>query len=120
MVRKTNAVASRKRRKKILKAAKGYYGDRKNHIRNSKNAVMSAMAFNYKHRKLRKRDFRSLWIIRINNAARLEGLSYSRFMDGLQKANIELNRKILSELAIHDAPAFSELAKQAKKALADA
>lgn len=120
MVRKTNAVASRKRRKKILKAAKGYYGDRKNHIRNSKNAVMSAMAFNYKHRKLRKRDFRSLWIIRINNAARLEGLSYSRFIDGLQKANIELNRKILSELAIHDAPAFSELAKQAKKALADA
>lgn len=120
MVRKTNAVASRKRRKKILKAAKGYYGDRKNHIRNSKNAVMSAMAFNYKHRKLRKRDFRSLWIIRINNAARLEGLSYSRFMDGLQKANIELNRKVLSELAIHDAPAFSELAKQAKKALADA
>lgn len=120
MVRKTNAVASRKRRKKILKMAKGYYGDRKNHIRNAKNAVMSAMAFSYKHRKLRKRDFRSLWIIRINNAARLEGLSYSRFMDGLQKANLELNRKVLSEMAIHDAPGFSELAKQAKLALANA
>ncbi|NGX62260.1 MAG: 50S ribosomal protein L20 [Chlamydiae bacterium] len=118
MVRVTNAPASRRRRKRLLKRAKGFWGDRKNHVRQTHNAVMSALSFNTKHRKLKKRDFRSLWITRIGVGAKINGLSYSRLIHGLQKARCELNRKMLSEMAIHDPAAFSTVANLAKEALA--
>jgi large subunit ribosomal protein L20 len=117
MVRITNSVAARKRTKKLLKRCKGFYGDRKNHVKLSKDALMSALAFNYKHRKLRKRDFRSLWIMRIGVAAKINGLSYSRMINGLQRAGCILNRKVLSELAIRDPGAFTAIAATAKQAL---
>ena len=117
MVRITNSVAARKRTKKLLKRCKGFYGDRKNHVKLSKDALMSALAFNYKHRKLRKRDFRSLWITRIGVAAKINGLSYSRMMNGLQRAGCSLNRKVLSELAIRDPGAFTAIAATAKQGL---
>ncbi len=118
MVRITNSVAARRRTKKLLKRCKGFYGDRKNHLKLSKDALMSALAFNYKHRKLRKRDFRSLWITRINVAAKINGISYSKLINGLKKMGCELNRKVLSELAIRDPEAFSSLANMAKQKLA--
>ncbi|NGX45331.1 MAG: 50S ribosomal protein L20 [Chlamydiae bacterium] len=118
MVRRTNSVASHRRRKRLLKKAKGYFGDRKNHLRISKNAVMSAMASNYRHRKLRKRDFRRLWVIRIGVAAKINGISYSRLINGLNKANCSLNRKVLSEMAIRDPEGFALVAGRAKQALA--
>ncbi len=117
MVRITNSVAARRRTKKLLKRCKGFYGDRKNHLKLSKDALMSALAFNYKHRKLRKRDFRSLWITRIGVAAKMNGLSYSRLIDGLKRVGCELNRKVLSELAIRDPGAFATIAGAAKKGL---
>jgi large subunit ribosomal protein L20 len=117
MVRITNSVAARRRTKKLLKRCKGFYGDRKNHLKLSKDALMSALAFNYKHRKLRKRDFRSLWITRIGVAAKINGLSYSKLIDGLKRAGCEINRKILAELAIRDPGAFTALTAQAKQAL---
>lgn len=117
MTRITCSVSSRKRRKRILKQAKGFYGDRKNHVRQSKNAVMKALAYNYIHRKDKKADFKNLWIIRINVAARINGISYSKLMNGLKKANCLINRKSLAELAINDPKAFAEVASQAKKAL---
>jgi len=117
MVRITNSVAARKRTKKLLKRCKGFYGDRKNHVKLSKDALMSALAFNYKHRKLRKRDFRSLWIMRIGVAAKINGLSYSRMISGLQRAGCVLNRKVLSELAIRDPVAFTAIAATAKQGL---
>ena len=118
MVRITNAVAARARTKKLLKRCKGFYGDRKNHVKLSKDALMSAMAYNYKHRKLRKRDFRSLWIVRIGVAAKMHGMSYSKFMNGLKRVGCELNRKSLAELAMTDPAAFGIVAAQAKQALA--
>jgi len=118
MVRITNSVASRRRTKKLLKRCKGFYGDRKNHLKLSRDALMSALAFNYKHRKLRKRDFKILWIQRISAASKINGLSYSKFIGGLTKMGCEINRKWLSELAIHDAPAFGQIAEKAKLALA--
>lgn len=118
MVRITNAVAARARTKKLLKRCKGFYGDRKNHLKLSHAALMTALANNYKHRKLRKRDFRSLWITRIGVGAKMNGLSYSRLIDGLKKVGCAINRKILSELAIRDPHAFSAIAGTAKKALA--
>lgn len=118
MVRITNAVAARRRTKKLLKRCKGFYGDRKNHLKLSKDALMSALAFNYKHRKLRKRDFRSLWISRLGVAAKINGLSYSRLIDGLKKMGCQLNRKVLSELAIRDPGAFAAIAQMAKQKLA--
>jgi large subunit ribosomal protein L20 len=118
MARVTCSVASRKRRKRILKLAKGFYGDRKNHIRQSKNAVMKALAYNYIHRKDKKADFRKLWIIRINVAAKINGISYSKLINGLKKAKCFINRKILANLAISDPKAFTEVADNAKKALA--
>jgi large subunit ribosomal protein L20 len=118
MVRKTNSVASHRRRKRLLKKAKGFFGDRKNHLRISKNAVMAAMASNYRHRKLRKRDFRRLWVIRIGVAAKINGISYSRLINGLSKANCGLNRKVLSEMAIRDPEGFALVAGRAKQALA--
>ncbi len=117
MARVKCSVASRKRRKKVLKLAKGFYGDRKNHFRQSKNAVMKALAYNYIHRKDKKADFRKLWIIRINVAAKINGISYSKLMNGLKKAKCMINRKVLADLAINDPAAFSEITNHAKKAL---
>jgi large subunit ribosomal protein L20 len=118
MVRITNSVAARRRTKRLLKKCKGFYGDRKNHLKLSKDALMSALAFNYKHRKLRKRDFRSLWITRIGVAAKINGLSYSKMINGLKRVGCELNRKVLAELAIRDPHAFTAVAGSAKKGLA--
>lgn len=118
MVRSTNAVASRRRRKKLLKQVKGYWGDRKNHFRNAKDANMKALANNFAHRKKKKNDFRRLWIQRINVAARINGLSYSRMIDGLAKAGVAINRKMLADLAVRDPQGFAAVADSAKKALA--
>ena len=117
MVRVTNAVAANRRRKRILKRAKGFWGDRKNHLRISKEAVMRAMAYNYAHRKLRKRDFRRLWITRISVAAKINGVSYSKLIHGLKKAGCDLNRKVLADLAIRDPLGFASIVSQAKAAL---
>ena len=117
MVRVTNSVASHKRRKRLHKQAKGFWGDRRDHVRQTRDAVMKALAYNYMHRKQKKRDFRRLWIARINVAAKSNGLSYSRLIDGLNKAGCELNRKMLAEMAIHDPKAFSEVAGLAKARL---
>lgn len=118
MVRVTCAVSSRRRRKKLLKRAKGFYGDRKNHVRQSKNAVMSALKFNYIHRKHKKAEFRRLWIIRIGVAAKINGISYNKLIHGLTQAGCALNRKMLADMAIFDPAAFTAVATMAKKALA--
>jgi len=117
MVRVTNAVASRRRKKRLYKRAKGFVGDRKNHLRLTSGAVMRAMAYNYAHRKQKKRDFRSLWIMRLNAAARINGISYSKFIFGLKKAQCELNRKVLAEMAISDPTGFAAIVGRAKEAL---
>jgi large subunit ribosomal protein L20 len=117
MVRAKSVVASRRRRKRLLKKAKGFIGDRKNHLRLTSEAVMRAMAFNYRHRKHNKRNFRRLWITRIAVATKLHGISYSKFINGLQKAGSQLNRKMLSDLAIRDPDAFGAVVDLAKKAL---
>ena len=109
---------SMKKRKKILRLAKGYRGAKSKLYKTAREAVMKSGQYAYVSRRLKKRDFRALWITRINAAARQHDLSYSRFMDGLKKAGITINRKMLSEIAIHDAPAFAALATQAKAALA--
>ncbi|MEN9344413.1 MAG: ribosomal protein [Chlamydiota bacterium] len=118
MVRVTNAVAAHRKRKRLMKQAKGFVGDRKNHLRLTLNAVMSAMAFNYRHRKEKKRDFRSLWITRIGVGAKINGMSYSKFVAGLKQAKCELNRKMLSEMALSDPSSFAQVVGAAKKALA--
>ncbi len=118
MVRVRNAVASRRRRKRIYKRAKGFVGDRKNHLRLTADAVMRALAFNYRHRKHNKRNFRRLWIIRIGVAAKVNGISYSKFINGLKKAGSELNRKMLADLAVNDPQGFTAVASLAKEALA--
>lgn len=118
MVRVTNAVASRKRKKRIFKKAKGFVGDRKNHLRLTSDAVMRAMAFNYRHRKHNKRNFRSLWIVRIAIAAKMNGISYSKMMNGLKRAGCDINRKMLADLAVNDPACFSQVADTAKIALA--
>ena len=118
MVRVKGAVASRKKRKRLFKLAKGFFGDRKNHLRLTKDAVMKALAYNYEHRKQKKRNFRSLWIIRISVAAKINGISYSKLMHGLKKAECLLDRKMLAYLAVTDLEAFSAVADVAKKALA--
>lgn len=117
MVRVTNAVASHRRKKRLYKLAKGFVGDRKNHLRLTSGAVMRAMAFNYAHRKQKKRDFRKLWIMRLNAAARINGISYSKFIYGLKKAGCELNRKVLADLAISDPIGFAAIVGSAKQAL---
>mgnify|MGYP000748515710 CR=1 FL=1 len=114
MPRSVNAVASRKRRKKILKAAKGYFGARKNVYTVAKNAVEKAMCYAYRDRRNKKRAFRRLWIQRINAAARMEGLSYSKFMHGLKKAGIDLNRKVLADLAMNNPETFKAIIAKAK------
>jgi large subunit ribosomal protein L20 len=118
MARVKRGVVAKARHKKILKKAKGYYGARSKIYRVAKQAVIKAGQYAYRDRRVRKREFRALWITRINAAARLNGLSYSRFINGLSKAGIEVDRKILADLAVHDAVAFSELAEQAKAELA--
>jgi large subunit ribosomal protein L20 len=118
MVRITNAVASHRRKKRLHKLAKGFVGDRKNHLRLTKEAVMRAMAYNYKHRKQKKREFRSLWIMRIGAAAKIHGISYSKFIHGLKKAQCELDRKILADMAIRDPNGFAAVVGSAKSALA--
>lgn len=117
MSRATNAVARRRRRRRVHKEAKGFWGDRKNHAAITRDAVMRSMAFRYAHAKKKKGDFRSLWIQRLNVAARINGLSYSRLIDGLKKANCLLDRKVLSEMAIHDPQGFEAVANRAKAAL---
>lgn len=114
MPRSTNSVASRARRKKIMKQAKGYYGVRKNVWTSAKNAVEKAMLYAYRDRKNKKRNFRSLWIVRINAAARLHGMSYSQFMGKMKKSNIELNRKVLADLAVNNPEAFKAVVDQVK------
>lgn len=114
MARVKRGVNAKKRHKKILKQAKGYYGAKSKLFRPANQAVMKSMTYAYIGRKQRKRDFRQLWITRINAAARLNGMSYSRFISGLKKANIEVNRKMLSEMAIHDAEGFAKLVEIAK------
>lgn len=117
MPRVRNSVARLKRRKQILKQAKGYFGRRKNLYKTAKEAVERAWKYSYRDRKNRKRDFRRLWIVRINAAARQHDMSYSRFMNGLKLAGIEVNRKILADLAIRDPQAFEQLAAAAKAKL---
>lgn len=118
MSRTKSSVASKRRRKRIFKRAKGFYGDRKNHLRLTTEAVMRAMAFNYRHRKHNKRNFRRLWVTRISIAAKMNGISYSKFIHGLKKAGCQLNRKVLSEMAVSDPQGFAEVATKAKTALA--
>jgi len=114
MPRSVNSVASRKRRKKILKAAKGYFGRRKNVYTVAKNAVEKAMTYAYRDRKNNKRNFRSLWIMRINAGARLHGMSYSQFMGKVKANNIELNRKVLADLAMNNPEAFKAVVEKVK------
>ncbi|WP_299057551.1 50S ribosomal protein L20 [uncultured Polaribacter sp.] len=114
MPRSVNSVASRKRRKKILKAAKGYFGRRKNVYTVAKNAVEKGMLYAYRDRKNNKRNFRSLWIVRINAAARLHGMSYSQFMGKVKTNNIELNRKVLADLAVNNPEAFKAVVEKIK------
>ena len=115
MARVKRGVTSHAKHKKVLKAAKGYYGRRKNTIRIAKQAVEKANQYAYRDRKNRKRSFRALWIQRINAAARQEGLTYGRFIDGLSKAGIEIDRKVLADLAVKDAAGFKSLVDQAAK-----
>ena len=109
------SVNAKKNRKAVLKAAKGYWGARSKQYRVANEAVMKAGQYAFVGRKLKKRNFRSLWIARINAACRLNGTTYSKFMSGLKNANINLNRKVLAELAVNDAKAFSELVKKVSK-----
>ena len=117
MARVKGALNARKRHKKVLKLARGYRGARSKQYRVAKQSVMRALTSAYAGRKQRKRQFRQLWIARINAAARMNGLSYSKFMYGLKSAGVEMNRKMLAELAVNDAAAFTALAETAKKAL---
>ena len=117
MARVKRAMHARKKHKKVLKLAKGFRGARSKLYRPANEFVMKALAHAYKGRKLKKRDFRQLWIARINAGTRMHGLSYSKFMNGLRKSNITINRKMLSEMAIHDPEGFAQLVETAKKAL---
>ena len=117
MARVKGAMMTRKRRKKVLKLAKGYFGAKSTHFKMAKQAVMKSGNYAYVGRKQRKRDFRSLWITRISAACRINGINYSTFMNGLKKAEIDINRKMLSEIAISDDKAFAELVSKAKEAL---
>ncbi len=117
MPRVRKSVASRARRKKVLKAAKGYYGARSRSFRVAKQAVIKAGQYAYRDRRQRKRQFRRLWIVRINAGAREHGLSYSRFISGLKAAGIEIDRRVLADIALHEPDSFAALASQAKSAL---
>ncbi|GIN38719.1 MULTISPECIES: 50S ribosomal protein L20 [Heyndrickxia] len=118
MPRVKGGIVSRRRRKKVLKLAKGYFGSKHTLYKTANEQVMKSYMYAYRDRRQKKRDFRKLWITRINAAARMNGLSYSRLMHGLKLAGIEVNRKMLADLAIHDEKAFTELANQAKSQFA--
>ncbi len=118
MPRVKRAVHSHKKRRKVLKAAKGYRGGRGRLLRSSKEAVARALQYAYRDRRAKKRDFRALWIARVNAAARENGLAYSQFIFGLKKAGVEIDRKVLADMAVHDAEGFRALAESAKAALA--
>ena len=117
MARVKGALATRKRRKKVLKLAKGYFGAKSKLFKTAKEAVMKSGNYAYIGRRLKKRDFRRLWITRISAAAKLNGLNYSKFMNGLNKAGVQINRKMLADIAVNDAAGFTKLADTAKKAL---
>jgi len=117
MARIRGAITTRKRRKKILKLAKGYWGAKSKHFKMANQAVMKSLTYAYIGRKLKKRDFRRLWIMRINAACKANGMNYSRFMHGLKLSGINLNRKMLSEMAIHEPEAFTQLCGTAKNAI---
>lgn len=114
MARVKKALNAKKKHKKILKLAKGYYGAKSTQYRTANQAVMKSLSYAYVGRKLRKREFRQLWITRINAAARLNGMSYSRFINGLKTQNIEINRKMLAEMAVNDAEGFKQLVDSVK------
>jgi large subunit ribosomal protein L20 len=116
MSRVKGAVRTRARHKKILKLAKGYFGAKSKLFRPANQAVMKSLVYAYRDRKAKKRDFRKLWITRINAAARMNGLSYSKFMSGLKKTGIVLNRKVLADMAVNDLPAFGQLVEKVKAA----
>jgi large subunit ribosomal protein L20 len=116
MPRSTNNVASRARRKKILKAARGYWGGKSKLIKTAKEAVQRSMRYAYRDRRVKKREFRSLWIVRINAAVRSYGMNYSSFIRQLAKANVTINRKLLSDMAVNDPQAFAKLVEQVKNA----
>ena len=118
MPRVKGGTVTRRRRNRVLKLAKGYYGAKSKLFKTAKQAVMKSYMYAYRDRRQKKRDFRKLWIARINAAARLNGLSYSKLMHGLKLAGIEMNRKMLADLAVNDAAAFTVLADKAKAALA--
>ena len=117
MARVTNAAASRRRRKKVLKYAKGYFGSKSKLFRYAKEAVQHAWQYAYRDRRKKKAEFRGLWIVRLNAACRNAGITYSRFVEGLKAANIELDRKVLSDIAVRDEAAFTALVTQAQDAL---
>ena len=114
MARVKRAVNSKKNHRKVLKAAKGYFGARGKHFRAANQQVMKSLSYAYTGRRLRKRDFRRLWITRINAAARLNGMSYSTFINGLKKKNVEVNRKMLADLAVNDPAGFAKLVEIAR------
>jgi large subunit ribosomal protein L20 len=114
MPRAKGGFKTRRRRNRVLKQAEGYWGKRKSSFRSAQEAVDRALAYSYRDRRNRKRDFRSLWVVRINAAARLAGLSYSRLMSGLRRAGVAIDRKVLADLAVRDAAAFTQLAELAK------
>ena len=118
MARVKGALATRKRRKKVLKLAKGYFGAKSKLFKTAKEAVMKSGNYAYIGRRLKKRDFRRLWITRISAAAKMNGMNYSSFMNGLNKAGVQINRKMLSEIAVNDPAGFTKLVDSAKKALA--
>jgi len=115
MARVKGALMTRKRRNKIMKLAKGYWGDKSKHFRIANEAVMKSLSYAYTGRRLKKRDFRQLWITRISAACKLNGMNYSTFMHGLKTAGVTINRKMLAELAVNDAAAFAQLTEMAKK-----
>lgn len=115
MSRVKGGIVTRQRRKKVLKLAKGYFGDKSKKYRVANQAVMKSGNYAYRDRKAKKRDFRKLWITRINAAARINGMSYSTFISGLKKNGVEVNRKVLADIAVHDASAFADLAAIAKQ-----
>ncbi|WP_100373717.1 50S ribosomal protein L20 [Bacillus sp. FJAT-45037] len=117
MPRVKGGYVARRRRKKVLKLAKGYYGSKHTLFKSAQGQVMKSLLYAYRDRRQKKRDFRKLWITRINAAARINGLSYSRLMHGLKLAEINVNRKILADLAVNDADAFAKIAEQAKSSL---
>ncbi|TCS96706.1 50S ribosomal protein L20 [Hazenella coriacea] len=117
MARVKGSTVTRARRKKVLKLAKGYFGSKHRLFRTAKQQVMKSLMYSYRDRRQRKRDFRRLWITRINAAARINGLSYNKFMHGLKVAGVDINRKMLAELAVSDEKAFADLANLAKKQL---